>query len=1183
MMERVRENLKGCYCRRVITYFLACCLILNTSLPVVLATPTPVGDGFTVGTGSITAVGDATNVVVDQLQSVIEWSSLDTMGNTPGPRESLNFSQGGLTNSAVLNRVSGAATQFDGDLSAMGMRIFIVNPAGIVFGEDSIVNVTQLVASGLNMSNDDFMAATRLIDPIDLEFEGGDGTVMNESTLLRATDSIVLVGKKVINNGFIGHRDGLRLIVMAAGDNVYVAQDGSNVLVELESPPLDDEPDISNGSYVYVGDGDIVLAAGDTFSTAYSRTIENVAFIRAPGGTITAQAGNIINHGLMDVRALSSVGDGGSINLTASEDVLLAPPPLPSVGDSQTLANAGDDGAGGTITIEAGDTVTIGENASVESVEVQARGGSDSGDGGHVKITADHFVIAGDVDASPGNTDYEPGTLEIDPADVTIADGANLGAVDTLYEEDIETMSDAGTSVIVYADDSITVEDIDDGEITGRFGSVELYATGTDSIVSFDDVTDTIRTSLGDIIIEAGSGGITAGNLITDRDSSDEKPTPGHILLTTENEGDISTGDLIIERGWGPAVIDVDADGYLTVDGDVIVGKDNDILSVPDGESAQASVLLSAGYDVTLNGDVGAYAHGTQPEAEDATIAEIRIFAGTNEMITGDVYVNGDIRAEAQASAQGTSEATIEINAWGEIIFGDVNAPYADADQATVQSFTSDSNEVDNDLAQIIINAEQNIPQLEGLPDSAETHMNDPVGGNVLDNDVDPEEDELTADLVDGPSSAASFSLDPNGSYSYLPEEGFVGEDSFTYTATDGVHTTESVLVTITVTNDLPELTPDAEAIHMNDLLEANVLDNDLDPDGDPFEAALVDGPSNAESFTLNPDGSYSYEPTEGFVGEDTFTYETTDGQLDGEEPIMVEAVVTITVGNDLPEAVDDTAATQVDNPVSGNVLTNDTDPDDDPLSVVLNGTLPENGEVTLNPDGSFTYTPDEGFVGEDSFTYQATDGQIDGEEPVVDTATVTITVTAEPPEPEPEPAPVQLAPPATPGLERVELEVSGCPALLTWVANELEVDERMMDVWVVNALASTRGIQPCDTCASLKQAAIILQDAGGTHIAALAQVISEFASSTAPPTEEQMASIADAIANNVDEDNVYAVAGEYLDALAEYIGILYSEMGFSAEESVEFATDKYVGRLTESGNVGAATYVAAILADLAE
>jgi hypothetical protein len=41
--------------------------------------------------------------------------------------------------------------------------------------------------------------------------------------------------------------------------------------------------------------------------------------------------------------------------------------------------------------------------------------------------------------------------------------------------------------------------------------------------------------------------------------------------------------------------------------------------------------------------------------------------------------------------------------------------------------------------------------------------------------------------------------------------------------------------------------------------------------------------------------------------------------------------------------------------------------------------------------------------------------------------------------------------------------------------------------------------------------------------------------------------------------------------------------MGFSAEESVEFATDKYVGRLTESGNVGAAAYVAAILADLAE
>jgi len=77
------------------------------------------------------------------------------------------------------------------------------------------------------------------------------------------------------------------------------------------------------------------------------------------------------------------------------------------------------------------------------------------------------------------------------------------------------------------------------------------------------------------------------------------------------------------------------------------------------------------------------------------------------------------------------------------------------------------------------------------------------------------------------------------------------------------------------------------------------------------------------------------------------------------------------------------------------------------------------------------------------------------------------------------------------------------------------------------------------------------------------------------------MASIADAIARNTDEDSYYAVAGEYLDALATYIGVLNNEMGFSEVESVQFVTDKYVGRLAQGDNVGVATFIAANLAAL--
>lgn len=92
------------------------------------------------------------------------------------------------------------------------------------------------------------------------------------------------------------------------------------------------------------------------------------------------------------------------------------------------------------------------------------------------------------------------------------------------------------------------------------------------------------------------------------------------------------------------------------------------------------------------------------------------------------------------------------------------------------------------------------------------------------------------------------------------------------------------------------------------------------------------------------------------------------------------------------PDAVDDATSTNEDTPVSGNVLDGsdgglDTDPDSDPLTVTGN-TDPSNGSVTVNPDGSYTYTPDTDFSGTDSFTYDISDGNGG-----TDTATVTITV----------------------------------------------------------------------------------------------------------------------------------------------------------------------------------------------
>jgi len=1193
-----------------------------------------------------TPIWDDHTIIDTDHGAIINWNNFNTSSG-----EIVEFRQyldGSLSDmSAVLNRISSGSirTEFKGALNANG-RVFVVNPAGIAFGAGSTVNVSQLVASGLNMSDWAFDAV--LADPGNqMVFEGGDGDVTSRA-IIQAEDSVYFIGNKISNLGVIVAPNGL--LVMAAGDNVYLAQDGSNVLVELETNPANDLPDIRNSGNVNLANGTIVLAAGDSFS----RAISNAGILSASGGSITAQAACVRNNGYMIVD--SSSGDAGSISLAGVEEVSLGPDVLGNTG--QTTANAGFNGNGGTITIESEGTVTLADNALVE-----AKGGAISGDGGHIQINSEHFVIASDVDASPGNTDYEPGTLEVGAADVTIAAGANLGEMDTIYEEDLETLSEGGTSLIVEAQDSITVQDIpDDGMIDGRFGNIELYATGADSIVSFEDNTDTISTTLGDIVMEAGSGGIDIGNLETAKDVSDIRPTPGQITLSTNNEGDITTENLIIKDGWGHAEINVNASGDLTVNGDIAVGRDSAINNIPLSTEAEAMIYLNAGGNMVLEGDVQANADGIhEGVVGGVTKAYIGISAGSAETGYGDATINGDLVAMANSTSQGTSEATIEIDSWGFIYWGSEAAvPVADADEAHVESRTTASQEVAGSVAQILVNELGNAPAPKALPDFSEIHMGNEVTGNVLDNDFDPEGEPITAALVDGPSHAESFTLNEDGSYSYTPEPGYVGTDSFTYTASAGGGTTAPILVTITLTNTPPVAESEAPTTHMGILLDGTILDNISDADGDPLVTALVTDTEHG-ILTLDPDGTYNYEPDEGYVGTDSFTYSVADGEIDAEP---VQATVTFTMTNSAPVAAGDAKATHMGVNLDGTIQDFVSDPDEDPLITAI-VTETKNGTLTLDEDGNYTYKPDEGYVGTDSFTFTAYDGELDAE-PVQLTATIlvtntlpnlkndtaeTIRVTAvvidvltndSDPDGDPftvdsftyegtgsvvlnedntftytpavgffgedsftytvsdgqldaepvettvlievglgylPPAPLNM--PTGPGLERTNIEVSGCPALMKWAAEELGIDERMMEIFIVNSLASTGNIQPCESCAKLRQAAKILMDTDGTHIAALSQVINEFAFSNAPLSVEQMASITEAMMRNTRAKNRYGIADKYLTALADYVSILNMDLGVSPEESVQFAYEKHVDRLADSGNVGVADYITARLNSL--
>ncbi|MEJ2233314.1 MAG: tandem-95 repeat protein [Syntrophobacterales bacterium] len=211
-----------------------------------------------------------------------------------------------------------------------------------------------------------------------------------------------------------------------------------------------------------------------------------------------------------------------------------------------------------------------------------------------------------------------------------------------------------------------------------------------------------------------------------------------------------------------------------------------------------------------------------------------------------------------------------------------------------------------------------------------------------------------------------------------------------TVTDNDGDTDTDSHTVTVSAPNQPPVTDNDSYSTDEDTPLtvaKPGVLVNDTDPEGDSLKAIKASNPSNGTLNFLKSDGSFRYTPNAGFNGTDSFTYKANDGTSDSNV-----ATVTISVKpvNDPPVANNDSYSTDEDTPLTlakPGVLANDTDPDGDPLTAILQ-TGPSDGMLTLNPDGSFTYTPNLNFFGTDSFTYRANDGNSNS-----NLATVTTTV----------------------------------------------------------------------------------------------------------------------------------------------------------------------------------------------
>jgi VCBS repeat-containing protein len=341
------------------------------------------------------------------------------------------------------------------------------------------------------------------------------------------------------------------------------------------------------------------------------------------------------------------------------------------------------------------------------------------------------------------------------------------------------------------------------------------------------------------------------------------------------------------------------------------------------------------------------------------------------------------------ALVQTTSHGTLTFNANGSFEYTP-NTNYTGTD--TFKYLVYDGETVSGIVTVTITVSEGDdapVAQDDEYTVSEDGELDVDAADGVLKNDTDAENDSLEAVLVEGPAHG-NLDLNADGSFKYTPDDDYEGTDTFTYYATDGEHNSETVTVTITVkgANDPPAATEDEYTVSENTTLTINaangVLDNDSDPDGDDLTADLVADPTNG-TVTLNADGSFTYIPNVNYTGTDTFTYRAYDGTAYSS---TVTVTITVSEGNDAPVGQDDSYEVNEDSiltiAAAEGVLANDSDADNDSLEAVI-VSQPSNGSVTLNADGSFEYTPNENYVGTDTFTYKVTDGTLSSEEITVE------------------------------------------------------------------------------------------------------------------------------------------------------------------------------------------------------
>lgn len=350
------------------------------------------------------------------------------------------------------------------------------------------------------------------------------------------------------------------------------------------------------------------------------------------------------------------------------------------------------------------------------------------------------------------------------------------------------------------------------------------------------------------------------------------------------------------------------------------------------------------------------------PQADNDVAQVLNTLTTEVDVLANDIEVCGNPLSSAIITAPAHGTATANPN--GTISYTP-NSGYTGLDTLTYQACTNCQNLCDQAILVLQVN-DGNI-SLNAVNDTIGTPLNSSISIAVLLND-DITQTGVALTITQPPTNGTASVITQTGVIHYIPENGFQGIDTLTYQICDAnmpnVCDIATVIIVVGNVNLPPIAVNDTAYTMQNNAVTILLLlnDSDLNHTNNQLSVTIIEQPQNGSVTVAN--GQAIYIPNHNYVGSDTFTYSLCDPSGDCD---LATVWISITPP---PTANPDIAYTAQPQPITINVLQNDIGTS----LVITTFSQPIFGSVVLNIDGTFTYTPINGYEGTDYFTYQICD-----------------------------------------------------------------------------------------------------------------------------------------------------------------------------------------------------------------